>query len=96
MSKERQKGRRREATTAHLVPPLDSLRSSYCLPHITNNPSARRFAPHPPRPSFFGMNLNNKIENDDGAFQAVVWGTLGGAAVLGILMVWKMSNAGVF
>ena len=46
--------------------------------------------------SFFGMNVNNGIEQEPNAFPQVVWGTMGGALVIGIFMAWKMSKAGVF
>jgi magnesium transporter len=46
--------------------------------------------------SFFGMNINNGIEQEEGAFPKVVWGTMGGTTAVGVIMVWKLTKTGVF
>jgi magnesium transporter len=44
--------------------------------------------------SYMGMNLNNHIQEDPNAFIQVVFGSIGAAFVLGLLIMWVLVYSG--
>jgi len=45
--------------------------------------------------SLFGMNLTNSLEDDENAFEQVVWGTMLGCLALLVLLIFYISKSGV-